>query len=421
MSNFKDHSKELIEQNLKTLGGTPYVYHCHHFNLFHDQTVEDALGQVEAFTVRSRAAQKMATQLIGNLIQGSGASNPVERLQLAKALFAWMGQGGLDLLVDENGGKARGDALHYSFAWREKYGSKVKRNAPIDAFAAGFAAAATELAFDLPTGSLASSESACFACREPFCDMDVTSAGGDTPALGKVSVDEDVILKHVVQPGTGMEEARIAQITQGLNEFLLGVEGDQRGLVQGFGIFITRHLSGYYDQTAYDTIHMIEKTAPQATGAVEELFGESGHVCVFNTFGNLLLSPEWEGMVGPVRGEVEEIVTSCAAIARALGFGHWTVEELKPGERLVMRSTSNYEFPFYLENYGKSDKSRCYFFANASRAFMQLAHRVDWPSKPELTQDLYQELFKGNVGWHTEETLCRCKGDECCEVVVTRK
>ena len=421
MTNFKDHSSELADQDLKVLGTTPYVYHCHHFNLFHDQTVEDALGPADAFVVRSRAAQKAAGQLIAGLIEGSGAANPVERLQLAKALFAWMGHGGLEWLVDGSGGPVRGDHLHYSFAWREKYGSIVKRQVPIDAFASGFAAAATELAFDLPPGSLSASEKTCFACRESFCDLHVSPASSEGPPLSDVVVDRDAVLKHTAAPSQGLEESSIAQITAGLNDFLLGVEGDPRGLVQGFGIFITRHLSAYYDQTAYDTIHLIEKQAPQATAAVEELFGESGHVCVFNTFGNLMLSPEWEGLVGPIGGDVEEVVASCTAIARALGFGHWTIHELKAGERLVMRSTSNYEFPFYLENYGRSDKSRCYFFANASRAFMQLAHRVDWPAKPELTQSLYQDLFKGDVGWHTEETLCRAKGDDCCEVVVTKK
>lgn len=103
MTHFKDHSKELAGQSLKTLGSTPYVYHCHHFNLFHDQTVEDALGQEEAFKVRARAAQKNASQLLADLIERAGASNAVERLQLARALFAWMGQGGLDLSVDDHG------------------------------------------------------------------------------------------------------------------------------------------------------------------------------------------------------------------------------------------------------------------------------------------------------------------------------
>ena len=417
MTNLKDLSTNIPDQDLKLLGSAPYVYHCHHFNLFHDQTVEDALGQKEGFRVRSQAARRAAGHLLNDAVRLQGAGTPVEKLQLAASLFAWMGHGHLELQADSHGGRARGDHLHYSFAWREKYGSRVRRHFPIDAFAAGFAAAATEVAFDLTPGSLSPTEESCFACREPGCKFDITEGSGSDSAP---AVDSSTLQRHVHTPQKSIDEDTIANITQGLNEFLIGVEGDERGLVQGFGIFITRHLSGYYDQTAYDTIHFIEKNAPQATTAVEALFGESGHVCVFNTFGNLLLSPEWEGMVGSVRGEVEEIVTSCTAIARGLGFGHWAIEELVPDQRLVMRSTSNYEFPFYLERYGKSEKPRCYFFANAARAIMQLAHRVDWPSHPELTEDLYLNLFKSGLKWDIEETHCCAKGDDFCEVVVSR-
>lgn len=418
MKPLKDLSEELPGQHLKLLGAAPYVYHCHHFNLFHDQTVEDALGQEEAFKVRSRAARRAAWQLLSAIVEETGASTPVERLQLASSIFAWMGHGSLELLTDSKGGSVRGDHLHYSFAWQEKYGTRVRRHYPIDAFAAGFSAAATEVAFDLGRGAMNPREKSCFVCREPACEFEVLlGSESDTAEL----VTRDTILRHVRQPGTGLEEARISEITQGLNGFLEGVEGDERGLVQGFGIFITRHLSGYYDQTAYDTIHHVEQHTPHATGVVEELFGESGHVCGFNTFGNLMLSPEWEAMVGPVKGEVEEVVSSCTAISRALGFGNWTIEELKPDQRLVMRSTSNYEFPFYLQTYGQSEKSRCYFFANAARAIMQLAHHVDWPSKPALTEDLYQSLFKKGLQWDIEETHCCSKGDDFCEVVVSKR
>ncbi len=417
MNQLKEFSAELPGQDLKFLGSTPYVYHCHHFNLFHDQTVEDALGEEEGFLIRSRAAQSAVWQLLSDLVAKAGASTPAERLQLAAAVFPWMGQGRLELLAGAEGGNVRGDHLHYSFAWREKYGARVRRRFPVDAFAAGFAAAATEVAFSLPPGALASREQSCFACRQPACGFELGRQ--DVPSQAE-PVNREVFLRHIRQPSEGLEEGRIAEIATGLNEFLLGVDGDERGLVQGFGIFITRHLPGYYDQTAYDTIHHIEKHAPQATPAVEELFGESGHVCAFYTIGNILLSPEWEAMVGTLRGDVEEIVTSSVAITRALGFGHWTVDELEPDRRLVMRSSSNYESPFYFERYGLSEKPRCYFFANASRAIMQLAHRVDWASRPELTEDLYLSLFKADLKWRVEETRCCSKGDDVCEVVVTK-
>ncbi len=433
MDNWKDLSRALPEQDLTFLGDTQYVYHCHHFNLFHDQTVEDALGEERAFEVRSRAATEASRALLGGLLAGngsagggsagSGATTPAERLQLAAGLFPWMGHGSLELSSDAGGGSARGEYLHYSFAWREKYGRKIRRRHAIDAFAAGFAAAATEVAFDLPAGSVGASEADCYVCREPSCRFKLASNstpagsnGSDSPAVDRAATE-----RRIAAPEAGRDESNIAGIAAGLKDFVLGVEGDERGLVQGFGIYITRHLTSYYNATAYDTIHHVERRSPAQAEVVEELFGESGHVCAFYTCGNILLSPEWEGLVGPLRGEVEEVVSACVAICRALGFGHWTIEDLVPGERLVMRASSNYEAPYYLERYGRADKPRCYFFANAARAIMQLAHRVDWASRPTLDDALYQSLFKQGLGWNMEQTQCLTRGDDTCEVVVTKE
>lgn len=412
------YSEELAEQDLTFLGSSPYVYHCHHFNLFHDQTVEDALGEERAFTLRAWAAREAARHLLAGLAAAQGAATRAERLELAAAVFPWMGHGRLELAADARGGIARGEYLHYSWAWNEKYGQRVRRLHPIDAFAAGYAAAAVEVAFELPPGSLAAAEADCYACRQPGCRFELTSNGHRQPSP---PVDRKVFGRHVAAPLRGLEEDRIAETARTLKDFVAAIGGDPRGLVQGFGIFITRHLAEYYDQTAYETVHHVEKTAPQSAGVVEELFGESGHVCIFYTCGNLLLSTEWEGLVGPVSNDVEETVVSCVAITRALGFGHWTITELVPGERLVLAASSNYEAPFYLERYGRSEKPRCYFFANAARAFMQLAERVDFSSRVELTEELYQSLFKSGLGWDVEETRCRARGDDHCEVVVTRR
>lgn len=418
MDDLKSFSTELAGQDTTFLGDVQYVYHCHHFNLFHDQTVEDALGEEQAFKVRCLAAADAVRPLLAGLVQGAGANSATERLALAGRLFPWMGHGRLEFQTNAQGGQARGEFLHYSFSWREKYGAKISRRHPIDAFAAGYVAAATEVAFDLAPGSMASNETSCYVLREPSCQFDLQAksvAPQPPPAIGRAAVEN-----HVAAPMSGEGEDEIQKIASGLKDYLIGVAGDDRGLVQGFGLYVTRHLAAYYNATAFDTIHYIEQNNPATTPVVEELFGESGHVCAFYTCGNILMSPEWEAMVGPVRGETEEIVHACVAICRALGFGHWTVRELVPGQRLVMRSSSNYEAPFYLERYGRAAKPRSYFFANAARAIMQLAHRVDWPSRPNLNDDLYQSLFRTGLGWNMEQTACLTKGDEYCEVVVSK-
>lgn len=413
----KHHSNHLPGQDLTFLGDAQYVYHCHHFNLFHDQTVEDALGEEKAFEVRATAAADAARPLLASWIAAEGTETATERLQLASRLFAWMGHGRLELGTDAGGGAALGEHLHYSFAWREKYGEKVRRRRPIDAVAAGFAGAATELAFELEPGSLVGHEASCYACRDAGCrfELSPTTTPGAAPQPGRSAIE-----KALGATGRGREEDTITRIARGTRDFLLGLEGDHRGLMQGFGLYITRHLTAYYNTTAFDTLHHIEASAPEAVPAVEALFAESAHVCAFFTCGNILLSPEWEALVGPVRGEVEEVMTHCFAIARALGFGHWTLEELLPDERLVMRSSSNYEAPWYLARHGRSEKHRSYFFANAGRAFMELAHGVDWKGQPRFGEDDYQGIFRRGLAWKVEQTACLTRGDAYSEAVVTR-
>ena len=416
MDTFELLRNRLEGQSLTFLGSTPYVYHCHHFNLFHDQTVEDALGEELAAQVKTRAARQAVWELLSDAVRATGASTPAERLELAASMLPAMGHGRLSLGVEESGGSARGEYLHYSYTWREKYGGRVSRDEPIDAFAAGYAAAATEVAFNLTPGSVRSVENQCYVQKRPYCEfaLDRVDAGPvDDPA------NKESFAKGIAEPATGLDEERIATIGAGLADFVATVGGDERGLVQAFAVYVTLHLSSYYDQTAYETLHHVEKNMAASLPAAEALFGESGHVCVFNTFGNILLSPEWEGMVGPLSGDVEDTVAYCCAIARGLGFGHWYIHELTPGERLVLRASSNYEAPFYLARYGRSSRPRSYVFANAARAIMQLAHRVDWKARPQLTEELYQSLFREGLSWNLEQTNCLTMGDEYCEAVVT--
>lgn len=411
-------SEAVHQHDLTFYGETSYVYHCHHFNLFHDQTIDDALGEARAFEVKTLAAHAAARPLIAEIVGKSGAVTPAEKLGAAAAALAYMGHGKVDFSTDGNGGQARGEYLHYGFTWREKYGDRVRRRHPADAFALGFSIAATEVAFDLPFGALEGRERECISCREAACQLQLSPCDGKEPSP---SFGRSTLLEHVGRPLAGLHEERLAEIAAGLKGFVAGIPGDDRGLIQGFGLYVTRHLAAYYNATAYDTMHEVEQARPEAAPIVEELFGESGHVCAFNTFGNILLSPEWEGMVGPLRGDVEEIVVGCTAIARGLGFGHWVVSELVPGQRLVMQTTSSYEAPYYVARYGRADRPRSYFFANAARAIMQLAHRVDWASRPVLDDALYQSLFRSGLAWKFDITKCLTQGDDRSEVVVTKR
>lgn len=422
LARYRNLSTELAAQDLTFLGTTPYVYHCHHFNLFHDQTIDDALGEEAGFAVKASAAHRAARHLLANVTTELGAATPTERLAAAQGVFSWLGHGRLRLDADAGGGVAHGEYLHYSYAWREKYGRRVRRTHPMDAFAAGFAAATVEIAFDLDAESLASTETDCFVNKAPSCRFELTPRPTPSTASDSMTTPEigrSVIEPHLAPPEQGVDEERIVQVSRLLKDFVLGLESDDTGLMQGFGVFVTRHLTGYYNATAFETLHRVERGRPHMVPVVEELFAESGHVCVFYTLGNILQSAEWEALAGAPTGDVAETVTSCVAICRALGFGHWTVAEVDD-DRLVLRGSSNYEAPYYLARWGTSQTARSYFLASSARAMMRLAHGVDWTARPTLDDTLYQSLFKKGVPWKADITRCLTRGDDQCEVVVRR-
>jgi hypothetical protein len=413
------HRQHLLDQELMFLAGEPVVYHCHHFNLFLDQTIDDALGADDSALLRTEAASEFSHRLIAALCEKMGADSPPERLQLSQELFRQLGHGTIEINATAEGGSALGNFLHYGFAWQEKYGKKVKRRHPADAFAAGFIAGAIEVAFNLPPGSIHAKEDHCFALRDKSCVF--TLRRRVPPVAASTAVDLEASIAVVGTPENGIGEDVVQAIAAGLKQFTAGVAGDERGLVQAFGVFVTMHLTGYYNRISYDAVRRIEAKSPHSVPVLEELLRESGHVCVFNTFGGILLSPEWEGLVGPVTDNPQDILIWCMAMGRALGMGRWTLAEFEADRRLVFRTSSSYESVYYRTRYGLADRSVEYLFQGAALAMAQLSHRVKLTEKPELSPEYYQALFKGGVPWRAEQTKSIVCGDAYSEVVVTKR
>lgn len=409
----------LSDHELDFLAGSPVVAHCHHFNLFWDQTMDDALGEEAGRRVRTLAAHKASYRFLRALVDEVGATSPVERLRLAAAVFSAMGHGKLHLAVGRSGGLVRGEQLHYGFGWREKYGAAMRRSAPADAFATGFSAAATEVAYGLDPGSRRGQEERCIVDGSAGCNIRVTSHVGD-PML-PLGVDPQSA-RDVLPPvdTTGLYEDQIAPIVSGLREFLSGVAGDDRGVIEAFGVLVTSNLADYYNHAAADVLEVIAREKPGGVDAFRALLMEAGHACAFHTFGGVLASPEWEGMVGAPSGDPLEIAIGCVSLARALGFGRWSIESFEPGERLVMTSPGTYEslFSRLLAADGKNAVGG--IFVGAGIGIMQLAHGVTWQPRPRIDNALYLELAKTSP-WRVEQDSSFAAGDPLDRIVVTRR
>ncbi len=409
-------SRSMMESHqMDFLAETQVVYHCHHFNLFFDQTIDDALGPERGTQLRTEAGHKSAFHLLRGLFRDGRYRTPSERLDAAQTLLRAMGHGRIDSMTNRSGGNATGDYLHYGFGWQEKYGSVANRSHCADGFAAGFLSAANELAYDLDIGSLATSESKCIATGAPQCAFDVVPS---RQRLQTSNVHPSTAEATLPPSFDGEFADRIGAITNGLRGFLSGVQGDERGVIDAFGVLVTLHLADYYNHLANDTLRIVATEKPHAQEAFRALLTEAGQVCSFHTFGGVLASPEWDAMVGAPSGEASEILVGSLALARAFGFGRWSLEDWIPEKRLVITSPGTYESLFSRLAPMSPHRAPAGIFPGAALGIMALAHRVDWANKQPLDQELYRNLAM-NSPWTVEETHSIVAGDDRDRVVVS--
>ena len=108
----------------------------------------------------------------------------------------------------------------------------------------------------------------------------------------------------------------------------------------------------------------------------------------------------------PMVENKEDQILGFVAVAVAFGWGDLAIEELDPGEKLVMRASDSYEARGYLEQYGLAKSEKCYMLRGVTAAFMDLVYGGDYPDS----------CFT----FAAQEPRCRAKGDPYCEFVARR-
>ncbi len=396
------------------ISDVPVTYHCYHFNLFLDQTMEDALGDEAGINLKIEAAHQAYYRLLEAVERELNLTDSKEKLEAFSKIFSELGLGTLQFEADESGGTVKGKILHYSLGWLKKYGEFVLRQYPIDAVAAGFAAAALELAYSLPYDSFQVSEKQCRALKSKYCQFNLFRKEPER----ELSPLSDIIFSEREMVGKKLAEDKISEVAGKLASAPLF--GNEDGIIEAFGIYVTLQPTEYYNYLSYHSEKIIREENPQLIKALEDLLRESGHVCGFNTMGAILSSPESEALFGKLTGTQEEIFTTCCGISRALGFGNWSIEKLEPN-LTILRKTTSYETPYYIQRHGeKRDSGHCYLFQGVGEAIMRLAKLVNWNNPPKFNQDFYNSIFKGenrNI-CSVNETKCMGNGDPYCELEI---
>jgi len=201
----------------------------------------------------------------------------------------------------------------------------------------------------------------------------------------------------------------------------LPLTGNEEGLIPAFGLYLTRHYAAYYNDASYAYLHAAHAQGDEAVKTARSALIEAGHICAFNTFGGIMVSQEWEAVLGPMLDSRDDWVHGIVAVINALGWGKWRVDSLTANEELRVSIANTYESTGYLASHGQSEVGCvCFLAAGGVAGIMNLLYHGDIMSKPALSQAYYDELFRGTGAFVGEETACRAAGAERCELIARR-
>lgn len=158
-------------RNLLQLGERRIIFHCHHYNLFLQRSIEDGLGPEEAMRLQVAAAMESARPLLTKLYAKEPELALVDKLLLAQRVFGSLGFGQADCTeLTTHGGRVRLLTSHYAIGWLAKWGT-AKR--PVCHFPVGFWMGALCAAAELPPERLQGRELSCHAQGDACCLLEI--------------------------------------------------------------------------------------------------------------------------------------------------------------------------------------------------------------------------------------------------------
>ncbi len=391
--------------------GEPVVLHCHHFNLFLQQTIEDP-PYVDGEWILYRNAYETSYALLQNIQKELGFKKPAEALEAFADLARFLGFGNVEYeKVTREGGLVVLSPGHYTLGWLSKYKKSVKRMKGVEYFMRGYISASWNVAFEREPGSYAALE----------IESPLTGYG-----RVRIEVSQNPNpLKFRTSPGLGVwkrcrkssfpiQESKngfpFQDFAKKLTHIADSFSGDERGIIAGFNVYVTRHLANYYSGISYDFYTTIQKTKPEIVSVARALLEESGHVCVFHTFGNLLMNDDVQGLIGGFN-DPEDYVYAGVAVSHALAFGDWSVVEFQPDRLLRIGTTCEYEGAYLAEAYPES-KAPIFFLPGATAAIMNMVYEGKVYEKPALDSIMYNKIMKSqNIFKAVLETLVPHSGE----------
>lgn len=399
-----------LRTNRFLVDGEPMIFHCHHYNCFLQRTIQDAEYIDSAPLLVGAATEIVLAQLTRMLAR---TPDVAARKATVETLYRLCGFGLIDLgAVTEGGGEVRTRSSHYSTGWKEKFG---RSKAPVAFFSTGFLAGAMAAIHGLDLATVQAQQT---ECRSTGAEHDVFSLGRGPANFAIFEPRRDPVLVPVGQdaePATAVDREGITRAVAGMP-----LVGNADGIIPAFGVYLARMYADYYNRISF----AFERELVAAAGrdgieVASSLFIEAGHVCAFNTMGGIMTSPEWDALVLPTLQTREDWLFGIVACINALGWGTWKVLDVTP-DAATFRIYNDYESVGYQRMYGTADHGISYLATGGAAGLMNLIYLGDIQSKPDLTPEFYERLFKGPGVFHAEMRTCQAMGDPYTEIRAVR-
>jgi hypothetical protein len=198
------------------------------------------------------------------------------------------------------------------------------------------------------------------------------------------------------------------------------IQGNHNGMIEAFGVLLTRMYANYYCLISYRMLKALEeKMGDSGTLLASQLLTEAGHVCAFNTFGGIMESAEWNGMIKPMLQNREDWVHGIVAVVNAFGWGQWEIMELVPNQKLVVKITSGYESNSYLKHFGTSNYPISFLGTGGVAGIMNLIYNGDISQNPSLTEEYYRQICLSPNYFVSKQIMCRAMGADYDLIEVT--
>ncbi len=403
------------------LGNEPMIFHCHHYNLYLQNTIEDAKDYLDVQKLQVQSAEHVVYHQLKALEKEFGYKLSLEEIL---GVFSTFGFGKLHAqIVDEKNGYITSAYDHYGISYISKYDLRKPEEPSVSYFAQGFIAAMFAYYFDKPIHSYKVKQTECFSKGDNQAAYEVELLPQpDAPLFayqhGKGVLGEIPEFKN--PSNTNIDYLGIREALTSMK-----LEGDaETGLIDAFGVLLTRHYANYYCNKTFGLLNQLVNDLGEETGyeIAKDLLIESGHICGFNTMGGIMLSMEWNALIKPMIQTREDWMHGIIACINALGWGTYIIEELIPYQSMKIKIYNDYEGNYYLSLPNKIvNKPIAFMATGVMAALMNLLYHTDITLNPTLDEAFYNQTFKTKGKFVGKQTMCRTLGHSYALVEVTKE